>query len=265
MGTGRTEGFRQGKTRLAPDTVPSRRSGVKQRLSLSPSTTNGVQARKNVMRPPYSPPPLPVENRPIPVWFLFCLETGCAGAYATGRPERRRQGREGIRTREAGTVRVIAALQRIIDEPRADRTLGGVPGGKPVTLLIVDDYEDALDLLDVTLSLAGYRTIRASNGVEAVYMARTHRPSAIVMDLFLPQLDGSAAARAVRSTPGLEAVPIIGYTARCGALEDEGAVFTRVLRKPCPPDVLLETISDVLGQHCPAARASYEATGQLTD
>ncbi len=120
------------------------------------------------------------------------------------------------------------------------------------TLLIVDDYADALELLDITLTLAGYRTIRASNGVEAVEMARTHRPGAIIMDLFLPQLDGSEAARAVREIPGLEDIPIIGYTARCGSLEDEGALFDRVLRKPCAPDLLLEAVSDLLGRGCPA-------------
>jgi len=120
----------------------------------------------------------------------------------------------------------------------------------PPTLLIVDDYADALDLLDITLTLAGYRTVRASNGVEAVEMARDHRPAAIIMDIFLPQLDGAQAARVVRGLPGLETVPIIGYTARCGTLEDDGAVFDRVLRKPCSPDVLLETVSDLLGRGC---------------
>jgi CheY-like chemotaxis protein len=114
------------------------------------------------------------------------------------------------------------------------------------TVLIVDDYADALELLDMTLSLAGYRTLKASNGVEAVELARTHRPAAIIMDLFLPQLDGAAAARAVRGTPGLEEIPIIGYTARCGRLEDDGMVFDRVLRKPCSPDVLLATVAELL-------------------
>ena len=114
------------------------------------------------------------------------------------------------------------------------------------TVLIVDDYADALELLDVTLSLAGYRTLKASNGADAVDLARTHHPAAIIMDLFLPQLDGSAAARAVRGTPGLEEIPIIGYTARCGRLEDDGAMFDRVLLKPCPPDVLLATVSELL-------------------
>jgi CheY-like chemotaxis protein len=142
---------------------------------------------------------------------------------------------------------MVSTIQSDIDEPRADRAPAGALDATAPVLLIVDDYEDALDLLDITLSLAGYRTIRATNGVEAVEMARAHRPSAIIMDIFLPQLDGAGAARAVRSTPGLEGVPIIGYTARCGTLEDEGAVFNRVLRKPCSPDVLLGAISEVLG------------------
>jgi CheY-like chemotaxis protein len=118
------------------------------------------------------------------------------------------------------------------------------------TVLIVDDYADALELLDVTLTLAGYLTLRASNGVDAVRLARLHRPDAIIMDLFLPQLDGAQAAREVRMIPGLKEVLIIGYTARCGQLEDDGRVFDRVLRKPCSPDVLLDTISDLLSRGC---------------
>jgi len=123
----------------------------------------------------------------------------------------------------------------------------------PPTVLIVDDYADALDLLEITLTLAGYQTIRASNGAEAVRLARAYHPSAIIMDLFLPQLDGSEAAREVRQTPGLEVVPIIGYTARCGQLEDDGLVFDRVLRKPCSPDVLLGTVSELLCRSCPTS------------
>jgi CheY-like chemotaxis protein len=113
-------------------------------------------------------------------------------------------------------------------------------------VLIVDDYPDALDLLEITLALAGYATVRASNGAEAVDLARAYRPAAIIMDLFLPRLDGSEAAHAIRQIPGLEAVPIVGHTARCGRLEDDGAVFDRVLRKPCSPDVLLATVSELL-------------------
>jgi CheY-like chemotaxis protein len=123
----------------------------------------------------------------------------------------------------------------------------------PPTLLIVDDYADALELLDITLTLAGYRTVRAVNGADAVRLAQACRPAAIVMDLFLPQLDGTEAARAVRQIPGLEGVPIIGYTARCGRLEEDGSIFDRVLRKPCPPEVLLETICELLGRGCPAS------------
>lgn len=120
------------------------------------------------------------------------------------------------------------------------------------TVLIVDDYPDALELMDLTLTLAGYRTIRASNGVDAVRLARSHHPAAIIMDLFLPQLDGSEAARVVRATPGLEDIPIIGYTARSGQVEGERELFDRVLRKPCSPDVLLGAISDLLCQDCPS-------------
>jgi len=123
----------------------------------------------------------------------------------------------------------------------------------PHTVLIVDDYPDALELLDVTLGLSGYAVVRAANGVEAVQVADAARPDAIVMDVFLPQLDGISAARQIRQIGGLERVPIIGYTARSGRLDDDVvAVFDQVLGKPCEPDVLLGVLADLLHRDCAA-------------
>ncbi len=120
-------------------------------------------------------------------------------------------------------------------------------------VLIVDDYPDALDVLEMTLGFAGYDTIRASTGLEAVRQAAAHKPDAVVMDVFLPQLDGISAALQIRALPGMESVRIVGYTARSGRFDDEEtSAFDRVLRKPCPPDVLLETLADLLHRDCPA-------------
>jgi two-component system, OmpR family, alkaline phosphatase synthesis response regulator PhoP len=121
------------------------------------------------------------------------------------------------------------------------------------TVLIVDDYPDALELLEVTLGLAGYRSVRATNGRDAVEAARAHRPDAIVMDVYLPLLDGIAAARQIREIDGLARVPIIGYTAQSCRQDDEvAAVFDHVVAKPCAPEVLIGLLADVLHKDCPA-------------
>jgi CheY-like chemotaxis protein len=119
------------------------------------------------------------------------------------------------------------------------------------TVLIVDDYADALEVLELTLGFAGYRTVRAATGLEAVRQASAHKPDAVVMDVFLPQLDGISAAVQIRALPGMQDVRIVGYTARSGRFDD-AAVFDCVLRKPCPPDVLLATLAALLHRDCPA-------------
>ncbi|HEY3383613.1 MAG TPA: response regulator [Vicinamibacterales bacterium] len=121
------------------------------------------------------------------------------------------------------------------------------------TVLIVDDYPDTLELLELTLRLEGYGTILASTGFDAVRLAQADHPDIVIMDIFLPQMDGIAASLAIKATVGLEHVPIIGYTARTGLPGNDTAVFDAVLPKPCSPDVLLGTLSKLLAGRRPVA------------
>ena len=113
-------------------------------------------------------------------------------------------------------------------------------------VLVVDDYPDALEMLLQALSLAGFEAIGASNGLEAVQQAVAHKPDAIVMDVFMPVMDGIEAARRIRAQPGLRDVPIIACTARSGPLEAEADLFTLTTLKPCPPDRMLAALAQVL-------------------
>src|SRR5438552_3586341 len=76
---------------------------------------------------------------------------------------------------------------------------GDIPGRGPETpashrinrlVLVVEDYESARELYAKCLGWAGFRVALASNGVEAVDQAMRLLPVVIVMDLFLPLLDG---------------------------------------------------------------------------
>jgi DNA-binding response OmpR family regulator len=81
-------------------------------------------------------------------------------------------------------------------------------------ILIVDDEQDVLDLLVYNLQKAGYKTISARDGATALQKARNEVPSLIVLDLMLPQMDGTEVCRHLKADPKTAHIPIIMLTAK---------------------------------------------------
>jgi two-component system cell cycle response regulator DivK len=90
-------------------------------------------------------------------------------------------------------------------------------GSAGPTVLVVEDFEDNRFMMRRLLEMSGYRVVEAVNGNQAVESAATHRPDIILMDLSLPQLDGLAATRRIRSQEGLRKVPIVAVSAHDSA------------------------------------------------
>jgi len=120
---------------------------------------------------------------------------------------------------------------------------------KPPIILIVDDFDDALDIYEQYLTFKGYCVVTARSGREAIDAARTHRPAVIFMDLSMATMTGTEAMRALRSDASFSHVPIVAFTAH--ALQDEKqtalhAGFDEVLAKPCLPDELVAAVMRLL-------------------
>lgn len=81
------------------------------------------------------------------------------------------------------------------------------------TILVVDDYEDVLILLRRWLEALDCRVLEARDGREAVEAAVRERPDLILMDLFLPEIDGFTAAAQIRHVEHLSDVPIVAISA----------------------------------------------------
>ncbi len=81
-------------------------------------------------------------------------------------------------------------------------------------ILVVDDEEDLLKLIDLNLRREGFETVLASNGTDALALARTSRPALVVLDVMLPDLSGTEVCRRLRAAPETRDVPIIMLTAR---------------------------------------------------
>jgi CheY-like chemotaxis protein len=114
-------------------------------------------------------------------------------------------------------------------------------------VLVAEDYDDARDVMAMVLQTAGFQVIEARDGLEALDAARSLRPAIIVMDMFMPNMDGLTATRMLRDEPELRRIPVLAQTAQPSVIGGSRELFDAVLAKPCSPDVLIRTISKLLG------------------
>ena len=84
--------------------------------------------------------------------------------------------------------------------------------------------------------------VSAANGRDAVALAKAHRPHAVLMDLFMPGMDGVETTRLIKSDPRLRSIPVVAHTARPLSAEREEGLFAAVCVKPCPAATLLATM-----------------------
>ena len=128
-----------------------------------------------------------------------------------------------------------------------------MPDSAKSTVLIVDDSADFRSLLRLWLERNGCHVVEAADGKRAVTLARRERPALILMDLYLPELDGAVAAARIRERAELASVPIVaisGYPeSSIGAQlsRDSQAIgFDEYLTKPIAPAMLDELLKRYL-------------------
>jgi two-component system cell cycle response regulator DivK len=80
-------------------------------------------------------------------------------------------------------------------------------------VLIVDDSDSNRKLARDVLRMAGFRTLESGTAEGAIALASEHLPDVILMDLRLPDLDGTAAARILVTEPRTSHIPIVAVTA----------------------------------------------------
>ena len=117
------------------------------------------------------------------------------------------------------------------------------------TILIVDDESDILDLLQYNIEREGYKVLKASDGEEAVRLAKKHKPDLILLDIMMPKMDGIEVCRQVREEAELRKTFIVFLTARAEEYSevagfDAGA--DDYIFKPIKPRVLLRRIKAIL-------------------
>src|ERR1700743_2822540 len=116
-------------------------------------------------------------------------------------------------------------------------------------ILVVDDEQDIVELIDYNLHKAGYETITANNGDEAIRKAALFNPDLILLDVMMPEKDGLQTIQQLRRNPDLDETIIIFLT----ALSDEKHEIEGLkvgaddyIAKPIKPELLASRISAAL-------------------
>jgi CheY-like chemotaxis protein len=92
-----------------------------------------------------------------------------------------------------------------------------------LSVLVVDDFADGRELVAEYLAFKGFSVSEATNGADAIDMARNTRPNIVLMDLSMPGIDGWEATRVLKADPRTQAIIIIAVTAHALKGETDAA------------------------------------------
>ena len=123
--------------------------------------------------------------------------------------------------------------------------------GMTKTVLIVEDNELNMKLFNDLLEANGRATLRAKSGVEAVNIARQHKPDLILMDIQLPEVSGLEVTRWLKEDPELRGIPVVAITAFAMKGDEEKILqggCEGYLSKPISVAKFLETVNAFLAE-----------------
>jgi two-component system, cell cycle response regulator DivK len=113
------------------------------------------------------------------------------------------------------------------------------------TVLIVEDNELNMKLFHDLLEAHGYATIETRNGIEALDLARKHRPDLILMDIQLPEVSGLEVTKWIKEDDELRSIPVVAVTAFAMKGDEERireGGCEAYLSKPISVSKFLETV-----------------------
>jgi two-component system cell cycle response regulator DivK len=117
------------------------------------------------------------------------------------------------------------------------------------SILIVEDNELNMKLFNDLLEAHGYKTIKTRSGIEAVALARQHRPDLILMDIQLPGISGLEVTQKMKNDSDLRHIPVIAITAFAMKGDEEKILkggCEAYLSKPISIVKFLETVRNYL-------------------
>jgi CheY-like chemotaxis protein len=118
------------------------------------------------------------------------------------------------------------------------------------TGLVIEDDENNMVLITRLLGKAGYLTVRATTGLQGVEMALRQKPDFIILDIQLPDIDGTEVLRRIRESEVGGTIPIIAMTSYAMAGDREKllrAGCDEYVEKPIDPQRVMVQIKAAIG------------------
>jgi two-component system cell cycle response regulator DivK len=118
------------------------------------------------------------------------------------------------------------------------------------TVLIVEDNELNMKLFHDLLEAHGYQIVGTRNGIEALDLARKHKPDLVLMDIQLPEVSGLEVTKWLKDDPELKSIPVVAVTAFAMKGDEERirqGGCEAYLSKPISVGKFIETIRHFLG------------------
>ena len=132
-----------------------------------------------------------------------------------------------------------------------ERTDGVSAARARKTVLIVEDNELNMKLFHDLLDAHGYATLQTRNGMEALGLARKHRPALILMDIQLPEVSGLEVTRWLKEDDELRDIPVIAVTAFAMKGDEErirGGGCEAYISKPISVLSFIATVRKFIGE-----------------
>jgi len=122
--------------------------------------------------------------------------------------------------------------------------------GRRKTILVVDDSRAVVDALTAAFEEGGYAVVAAADGEEVFRRMTTAEPDALLLDVYMPKLNGADVCRLVKAHPHWRRTYLVIMSSRIGDREVEtyrrlGA--DEVLRKPFDPDTAVQIVARAIG------------------
>ena len=117
-------------------------------------------------------------------------------------------------------------------------------------VLIVEDNELNMKLFHDLLDAQGYETLQTREGLQALAIARQHRPDLILMDIQLPEVSGLEVTKWLKDDPELKSIPVVAVTAFAMKGDEERireGGCEAYLSKPISVGKFIETVRQFLG------------------
>ena len=119
------------------------------------------------------------------------------------------------------------------------------------TVLIVEDNELNMKLFHDLLDAHGYKTLQTRNGMEALSLAREHRPDLILMDIQLPEVSGLEVTKWLKEDDQLKTIPVVAVTAFAMKGDEERireGGCEAYISKPISVSMFLATVRQFIGE-----------------